>query len=101
MQNLIWRVIGLKEQAIREAKNGVESLPVSKDTFTGPLYVIKLAMIYLLVGEYDLAVDRLDYLLSIPSPLSANLLRLDPFWEPLREHPKFKQLLEKYSKEGS
>ena len=93
--------LGLKEQAIREAKKGVESLPVSKDTFTGPLYVIKLAMIYLLVGEHDLAIDRLAYLLSIPSPLSANLLRLDPFWEPIRDHPKFKQLLQKYSAKGS
>ena len=87
--------LGLKEQAIREVKNGVELLPVSKDTFIGPLYVIKLAMTYLMVGEYDLAIDRLDYLLSIPSPLSANLLRLDPFWEPIRDHPKFKRLLQK------
>jgi len=46
-----------------------------------------------MVGEYDKAVDELEFLLSIPSELSITLLRLDPAWAPLRDHPRFKGLL--------
>jgi len=47
-----------------------------------------------MVGEYDLAIDQLEFLLSKPGVLSIPLLRLDPAWEPLREHPDFKKLVE-------
>jgi hypothetical protein len=47
-----------------------------------------------MVNEYDLAVEQLEHLLSIPSELSIPLLRLDPVWKPLRDHPRFKRLLE-------
>lgn len=50
--------------------------------------------IYVMVGEYDLAIDQLEFLLSKPGVLSIPLLRLDPAWEPLREHPDFKKLVE-------
>jgi hypothetical protein len=69
-------------------------LPVEKDAYIGPLQVQHLAMIYAQVGEPDLAVDQLDYLLSIPSRLSVPMLRLDPRWDPLRDDPRFQSLLE-------
>jgi hypothetical protein len=47
-----------------------------------------------MVGEFDLAIDQLEFLLSIPSELSIHLLRLDPDWAPLRDHRRFKKLLE-------
>jgi serine/threonine-protein kinase len=87
-----------KEEAIREGKQAAELNPVSKDAYWGPYYVFSLAQIYVMVGEYDAALDQIEYLLSIPSfILSVPLLRLDPRWDPLREYPRFKQLLEKYS----
>ena len=49
------------------------------------------------VGEVDKALDLIDELLSIPCWLSVGLLRLDPAWDPLREHPRFQALLEKYA----
>jgi hypothetical protein len=51
-----------------------------------------------MVGEFDAAIDQLEFLLSIPGRMSVPLLRLDPAWEPLREHPRFKRLLEEGSK---
>lgn len=45
-------------------------MPVSKDALDGPLYVQRLARIYAILGEYDPAIEKLEYLLSIPSPLS-------------------------------
>ena len=96
---IVYAGLGNKEEAIREGKFGVELMPVSKDAYIGLYRVEDLAYIYVLVGEYDLALDRLEYLLSIPCKLSVPLLRLDPKWDPLRDHPRFQELLEKYSGE--
>jgi serine/threonine protein kinase/tetratricopeptide (TPR) repeat protein len=86
-----------KEEAIREGELASELYPISKDAFSGPDYVYHLAEIYVMVGEYEKAIDKIEYLLSIPSRISVPILRLDPTWDPLREHPRFKQILEKYS----
>ena len=56
-----------------------------------------LAAIYTEVGEYEKATERLEYLLTIPGDLSVNLLRIDPVWDPLRDHPRFQRLLDEYS----
>jgi TolB-like protein/Flp pilus assembly protein TadD len=91
--------LGRKEDAIREGKLGVELYPASKDAFVSLYYVQHLAYIYVITGEYNTALDQIEYLLSIPSWISVPLLRLDPRWDPLRDHPRFQALLEKYEKE--
>jgi serine/threonine-protein kinase len=87
--------LGRKEDALREGKLGVELLPVTKEAWRGLYRVEDLAKIYVMVGEFDAAIDQLEFLLSIPSELSIPLLRLDPAWDPLRDHRRFKRLLEK------
>jgi hypothetical protein len=52
-----------------------------------------LARIYTMVGEYDAAIDQLEALLAVPSPMSVPMLRIDPTWNPLRGHPWFQALL--------
>jgi serine/threonine-protein kinase len=89
--------LGLKSNAIAEGKLGVELYPVLKDTLCGPTRVKDLALIYTMVGEYDAALDQIDHLLSIPSFMSVQLLNLDPRWDPLRDHPRFALIIEKYS----
>jgi len=86
--------LGRKEDALREGKLAVELLPVTKEALRGCYRVKDLARIYVMVGEYDLAIEQLEYLLSIPSELSIPLLRLDPAWDPLRNHPRFQKLVE-------
>ncbi|MES0397922.1 MAG: tetratricopeptide repeat protein, partial [Syntrophobacteria bacterium] len=86
--------LGRKEDAVREGKLGVELLPVAKEAWRGAHRVDDLAKIYVMVGEYGLAIEQLEYLLSIPGELSIPLLRLDPAWDPLRNHPRFKKLIE-------
>ena len=75
-----------------EAQAALKLLPVSKDAFDGVRAVWALAAVYTMVGEHDAAIDQLEYLLSIPSWWSAWDLRLDPRWDPLRDHPRFKEL---------
>jgi serine/threonine-protein kinase len=92
----IYAYLGLKDEAIREAKRGVALLPVSRDALGGTGRVLNLAQIYAWVDEPDAAIDQLEYLLSIPGHLSVGALRHHPDWDPLRDHPRFQALLEKY-----
>ncbi|MDX5585269.1 MAG: tetratricopeptide repeat protein [Aureibaculum sp.] len=86
-----------KQMAIQYGKRGVELLPVNKEAWKGVYRLGELARIYVMVGEYELALEQLDYLLSIPGILSAKLLQLDPIWKPLWDKPGFIQLIKKYS----
>jgi serine/threonine-protein kinase len=85
--------LGRKEEAIREGELAVELLPMSKEAWRGAYRVEDLARIYTMVGEYDAAIDQLEALLAVPSPMSVPMLRIDPTWNPLRGHPWFQALL--------
>jgi serine/threonine-protein kinase len=69
---------------------------IEEDAFEGSDLLVYLAWIYTLVDEYEAAFQELDKLLAIPSELSVPLLRIDPRWDPLRDHPRFQALMEKY-----
>ena len=84
---------------MRAGEHAVELMPISKDAARRAHPAIELAKIYTRVGETDKALDLIDELLSIPCDLSVGLLRLDPVWDPLRDHPRFQALLEKYEVE--
>ena len=88
--------LGRHEDAIREARKVVQLLPVSKDAYNGCQRLESLALLYTVVGEHDAAIDQLEYLLTIPSLISVPRLKFQAVWEPLHEHPRFKQLLEKH-----
>ena len=89
----VYAGLGRKDEAIREAQHAVELLPVSKDALMGVHPLRGLAAVYTTVGEHEAAIDKLEYLLSIPSWETAWTLRLDPSWDPLRDHPRFKKLV--------
>ncbi len=87
-------LLGNKEEAIRHARQAVELWPIQKDAVDGCSFEVYLAEIYSLTGEAELAIERLEYLLSIPSTVSIASLRYNPAWDPLRDHPRFQALLE-------
>jgi tetratricopeptide (TPR) repeat protein len=93
---LVYAALGRKDDAIREGRLGVELSPVSKDMVNGLEKIWSLADIYILAGEYDLALDEIEYLLSTPSSFSVPYLQLHPIYDPLRNLPRYQKLLEKY-----
>ncbi len=91
--------LGRKGDAIREGKRGLSLLEGDQSLVLGER-TKEMAAIYLMVGEYDLALARLEVLLSMPSHYSVSLLRVDPTWRELRPHPGFQALLERHEGDG-
>jgi tetratricopeptide (TPR) repeat protein len=90
---LVYAALGRRSEAIREGREAVALLPVSKDAYFGADRVINLAAIYAMVGETDLAVDRLEVVLKVPSAVSPARLRVDPRFTSLKGNPRFERLL--------
>jgi serine/threonine-protein kinase len=88
--------LGQKQQAIEEGKRAVELLPISVDALYGITYVYDLAVIYTLLGEYDLALDNLEQLLAIPSWFSTTWFDWDTRFMPLKTHPRYPELVSKF-----
>ena len=93
LHGLALAYLGRKAEAIAAGEKGVALLPISSDAFTGPYFQHQLVRIYLLVGEPEKALDRLEPLLKIPYYLSPGWLRIDPTFDPIRENPRFKRLV--------
>jgi len=83
-------------QALEVGRKGHEMLPLSKDAIEGAMVLEDLAKIYSLTGESDAAIDILDTLLRVPSHLNLIDVQQNTFYDPLRDHPRFKALIEKY-----
>jgi serine/threonine-protein kinase len=90
--------LGKKEDAIREGRRAVELLPATKDVMTGPELVRNLALIYAWTGEKGLALDQIAAALQGPGPITYGQLRLSPWWDAIRDDPRFAELVEEAKK---
>ena len=93
LRGLALAYLGRKAEAIAEGERGLALLPISRDAFSGAYNQHQLVRIYLLVGEPEKALDRLEPLLKIPYYLSPGWLKIDPTFAPLRGNPRFEQLI--------
>jgi hypothetical protein len=84
-----------KETAISEAKRASEILPVSKDAVDGTIVLKNLAVVYSWSREFDQAFAVLEPLTELPFGIFYGELKRDPWWEPLRQDPRYNRLLDK------
>ncbi len=89
--------LGLKDEAIREGRRGVELAALKDDVLLKSAMAVQFAEILTVAGEPEQACAQLDEALKAPSLLSAALLRLDPTWSSLRAHACFATLLARQS----
>jgi non-specific serine/threonine protein kinase len=75
--------LGLNELAIEEAEIAQELMPYTKDALSGMVARFDLLKICILTGNYEKAIDEIEVLLSIPSDLTVQMLKLDPLYDPL------------------
>jgi tetratricopeptide (TPR) repeat protein len=88
--------LGQKESAFAEAQRASELLPESKDAFGGPEVAAGVAEVYGILGDNDRVIELLEGLLTRPSGVTAQGLKINPIWDPVREDPRFQALIEKY-----
>jgi TolB-like protein/Flp pilus assembly protein TadD len=84
--------LGRKEDAVREGRQAVELLPLTRDAFNGVGPLLSLAIVYTMVGEHEAAIEVLEDLIRRPG-LPPGYLRLGPTWDPLRDDPRFQALI--------
>src|SRR6266540_3061609 len=92
---LAW--LGEKDSARVEAQRATELLPESKDAFGGPEITAGVAEVKAILGDNDRAIEILEGLLSRPSSVTVQTLKINPIWDSLRNDPRFQALLTKYS----
>jgi len=80
-------------KAVSMARRATVLVPVSADAIDGPKHIRALAMVYSQVGPQDEAIELIAYLLTIPSNVSVNALKLAPEFAPLRHNARFQVLL--------
>ena len=85
--------LGRKEEAIREALQAVELMPIAKDAVNGPTIVADLALVYAWIGERDRALEQLEIVATIPAGLSYGDLRFNPCWDSLRGDKRFDKIV--------
>jgi len=90
--------LGRGDEALWEARWLQQSVVYREDAFDGQDPAEDRARILAQAGDADAALDEIGRLLAGPSRLSVHTLRLDPRWDPIRDHPRFKALLAKYGK---
>jgi serine/threonine-protein kinase len=92
--------LGEKDAALTEAQRATELLPESKDAFGGPEIAAGVAEVHAILGDNDRAIEILDGLLSRPSGVTVQGLKINPIWDPLRNDPRFQALLNKHGAEA-
>ncbi|HEY2103909.1 MAG TPA: adenylate/guanylate cyclase domain-containing protein [Chthoniobacterales bacterium] len=88
--------LGRKEAALEEGQRAIALLPVEKDAATGSFMLQYFAITAAWAGEKDLALQQLQIGLraSVHSgALSYGMLKLHPFWDPLRADPRFEKIV--------
>jgi tetratricopeptide (TPR) repeat protein len=93
LRGLALAYLGKKGEAIAAGEDGAALVPIARDFSYGPYLQHQLARIYLLVGEPEKALDRLEPLLKIPYVLTPGWLRIDPTFAPLKGNPRFERLI--------
>ncbi|MCX6328899.1 MAG: hypothetical protein NTZ85_05185 [Bacteroidia bacterium] len=84
---------GNNKEAIACGQKAVDLKPIKLDAYQGAAKEQDLMEIYIFTGNYDLALDKIEYLLSIPSWLSIGDLLIDPIFDNLRKLPRFQKIL--------
>ncbi len=89
-----YAMLGMEDEALRAARRGVELLPFEREAWRGGYRLADLAAVFAQLGQADSAAHYLEFLLERPGDMTVSLLRLNPMWDPIRDTPEFRRIVE-------
>ena len=92
-----YALTGQKEKAIEAGLRSVELTPITADAMSGHAYLVMLAKIYAWVDEPYLAVKTIHTAMTTSGWISVAMLDVDPDWDPIRDDPRFEELIRMHS----
>jgi len=94
---IAYAALGERGKAIEEGLRATELLPVEIDAIYGVPFLHDLSIIYIKLGEYNLAIDQVEHLLEIPGWLTPVWMEWEIRFEPLHAHPRYIELAKKFA----
>jgi serine/threonine protein kinase len=92
----IYAGLRLHDEAIAYGKKAVEIVVHSVDNLQLPAFQEQLAEIYAQLGKPVEAVEVLRELFTMPSYASVNRIKVEPWWDTIRETSEFRHLLDEF-----
>jgi len=86
---LAYAGLGEKQKALEQAQQAVKDYET--DAVNKPTAMMTRAQVQALFGDHDAAIAVLPELLRVPAGLTVANLKFDPFWDPLRNDPRFEK----------
>jgi hypothetical protein len=90
---LAYAVKGDRTRTVEEGRLAMEKTPVAVDAIRGADNLELVSRSEVRAGAYDEAISGLEQLVKIPSNVSVPMLRVDPWFDPLRQNPRFQKLV--------
>jgi tetratricopeptide (TPR) repeat protein len=91
--SLAYAAKGAARQSLAQGRQSMGKTPFSADALRAAVNLETIARSEVLVGAYEEALSDLAKLLARPSLMSVDVLRVDPWFDPIRQERRFRQLV--------
>ena len=89
---LAYAGLGEKEMALKQAQQALKDYET--DAIGRAQTGVAVAQVQAQLGDREAAIAALPHLLEVPAGLTIADLKFNPFWDPLRNDPRFQKLCE-------
>ena len=84
---------GSCKKAVQAARRSIEIIKLQNSKDQLSTREKDLALVYVMCGQNEKAVQQLEHVMKDAGVVSIRLLKVDPFWDPLRDLESFKALI--------
>jgi TolB-like protein/Tfp pilus assembly protein PilF len=94
---ICYAALGRESDSIDAMEKAKDIYPMAVDAITSPFIEEQAAWAYTYLGHREKAIASIDAVLSVPSVFSIRAFEINPIYDPLRDHPEYKELVKKHS----
>ena len=91
--SLAYAAKGDLQRSLAQGRLSMQRTPFAADALRAAVNLETIARSEVLAGAHEEALSHLAQLLARPSLISVAQLRVDPWFDPIRQDPRFRQLV--------